>query len=732
MASSSSSFLKALVPRAYALSARAPLFRLSALTRSSHVVALPRRLFPCDMLLARNASTAAMQARIPTSLYANEETPEPPKDGQQPFSTVADKLHPDTLKAIKHTNMSVVQSRIFPLLPHLAEPHDPTAKDNSKRPRDLLVKAKTGTGKTMAFLAIDAHVARAHADSGLGEKWFASDTVGTLILSPTRELATQIAVEAANLTVHHKGFQVQVLLGGESKGRQIASWERGRKDIVVATPGRMMDLIDSVPMFSEALAHTKILVLDEADTLLDMGFKPDIEKISLSLPKSPQRQTFLFSATVSREIQGIARTLMSPSHTFVNCVSESDVATHTHIPQYTTVLPGAGAALSNPAAFPMPTRTYEMHAKRDMSQRVRISNAFRGDVALGSAAVLITSDVSARGVDYPGVTRVIQLGVPASPDMYVHRVGRTGRGGDRGGKGRGDLIVCQWEADAVRRIESAVGVKALPLETQDVERECLQLLKDGAASAIPPAPAPAPTRGGARAPRPTGPYGAANLESLPALCTSLTQRLAQPPKDYPDAPASDEFSGTFLAQLGFYIGRVASTGLRQDRISAGLQASYGGGGSRFGGSSAGGYGATSSYGGGRSTQDTFKRGDPQREGYRKREGGAFGYTPAAGRRTSPANEYTRDRDSSRGATRGRSFDRESAPHTDHSSQYTHHNVGRYPGSGSGGYARSSSSGGYARSSSSGGGYARSSSSGGALGSGSGTRTGRYSKGEDAY
>lgn len=543
-----------------------------------------------------------------------------------------------------------------------------------------------------------------------------------------------------------------------------------------------------------------------------MGFKPDIEKISSFLPSSPQRQTFLFSATVSREIQNIARTLLSPSHTFVNCVSDSDVATHTHIPQYTTVLPGAGgaealphllrllvhdqlvcaregrkskvviflsttkmtqlvasllseAATANPAAFPMRTRTYEMHAKREMTSRVRISNAFRGDVAPGSAAVLITSDVSARGVDYPGVTRVVQLGVPASPDMYVHRVGRTGRGGDRGGKGRGDLIVCQWEADAVRRIESAVGVKSLQVETREVERECLELLKDGAASAIPPASAP--TRGGgSRGPRPAEPYGAANLESLPTLCTALTTRLAQPPSAYPDAPASDDFGSTFLAQLGFYIGRAGTTGLRTDRVVTGLQAffkelgglardlrisrsvqmmldgreaqgqsrsrggsSYGGG-SRFG-SSAGGYGAAQSYSGGRGAQDAFKRGDPQREGYRKREGGAFGYTPAAaaGRRPSAwegatgrtANQYTRDRDSSRGstssrgATRDRNFNRNSTPYADRSSQYTpsYGNAeGRYPG----------------------GEYARSSSGGGARG-GSGSRapsSGRYSRGEDAY
>ncbi|KAF9484826.1 DEAD-domain-containing protein [Pholiota conissans] len=692
------------------------------------------------MLLARNASTAAARARIPATVFAGEEEETTPKsDKPHAFSTVSDKLHPHTMKAIKHTHMSIVQSRIFPLLPHLAEPHDPEAEIDASRPRDLLVKAKTGTGKTMAFLvpaiearlkAIDADVARAHIDSGLGSHWtkidaaraatnFASDTVGTLILSPTRELATQIAVEASNLTAHHKGFQVQVLLGGESKGRQIGSWERGRKDVVVATPGRLMDLLDSVPMFKEALAHTKILILDEADTLLDMGFRPDIERISSFLPSSPERQTFLFSATVSRAIQDIARTLLSPSHSFVNCVSDTDVATHTHIPQYTTILPGAGGAealphlirliahdqllcardgrkskvivflsttkmtqlfasllaeatTANPAAFPTRTRTYEMHAKREMSTRVRVSNSFRTDVAPSTASVLITSDVSARGVDYPGVTRVIQLGIPPNPDMYVHRVGRTGRGGDRGGQGRGDLVVCGFEEEGVRRIERAVGIKTTRVETTEIERECLEMLKD-----IPIAESTPASSSRLRAP---APYGPANLEIIPEFCQAITARLAEPPADYPDAPSSDEFGQTFLSQLGFYIGRGVVTGLRGDHAAAGLQAFFkelgglskdlrlsrgiqtmlGGGEnsnsnnrrrSNGGSAYAGGWDRNRSSGGGR---DGYRRGDPQREGYRQREGGSYGYTPAAGRRSSPwegatgrsSNQYTRDRNSS--------------------------------------------------------------------------------------
>lgn len=174
--------------------------------------------------------------------------------------------------------MSPVQAHIFPLLPDIALPYNPDTPRTKDKPRDLLVKAKTGTGKTMGFLvpaiearlkAIDLHVENSLKDSGItvtpqfkakAINRYATERVGTLIISPTRELATQIAVEAANLTAKHVGFQVRVLLGGESKYRQIKEWQ-GRKDIVVCTPGRILDLLESEPQFAEALKHTQLVSL---------------------------------------------------------------------------------------------------------------------------------------------------------------------------------------------------------------------------------------------------------------------------------------------------------------------------------------------------------------------------------------------------------------------------------------------------------------------------------------
>ena len=162
--------------------------------------------------------------------------------------------------------MSIVQAQIFPLLPDLVLP--------TSTQRDLLVKAKTGTGKTMAFLVpaiearvneIKSHVTQSLKDTGLdrsrrdvfnAERAYAQANIGTLVISPTRELATQIAVEASNLTSHHQGFQVQLLLGGESKHAQMRAW-RGRKDIVVATPGRLLDFIKTEPAVLEAIRSTK-------------------------------------------------------------------------------------------------------------------------------------------------------------------------------------------------------------------------------------------------------------------------------------------------------------------------------------------------------------------------------------------------------------------------------------------------------------------------------------------
>lgn len=237
-----------------------------------------------------------------------------------------------------------------------------------------------------------------------------------------------------------------------------------------------------------------------------MGFREDIEGIMKMMPPTPERQTFMFSATVSKAIQQIAREVLDQNHAFINCATE-DSPVHAHVSQYHTVLPSARDQLphilrllahdqlANPDLsktvifFPttkmtqlfhtllreaskttLPvgrnTRFYEIHSKRSQDQRTRASNAFRADTA--GASVLVTSDVSARGVDYPGVTRVIQVGIPPTADVYVHRVGRTGRAG---GEGRGDLVLLPWETGFVTWQMSGIPLKTVTADeiTSQVE-----------------------------------------------------------------------------------------------------------------------------------------------------------------------------------------------------------------------------------------------------------------------
>lgn len=173
------------------------------------------------------------------------------------------------------THMSPVQAEIFPLLPQLARPYDPNEPKGSP-PRDILVKAKTGTGKTLAFLvpAVEASLASieqhtqqalrdigAESDKTLGARTrqtFAREEVGTLIISPTRELASQITAEALRLT-KHLGFGVRLFVGGESRGRQLRDFSMGRKDIIVGTPGRLRDVLESDADIRKAFSTTRVV-----------------------------------------------------------------------------------------------------------------------------------------------------------------------------------------------------------------------------------------------------------------------------------------------------------------------------------------------------------------------------------------------------------------------------------------------------------------------------------------
>ncbi|TFY59901.1 hypothetical protein EVJ58_g5488 [Rhodofomes roseus] len=441
--------------------------------------------------IRRWAATAAAQTAPEEALSQHVEAHQAASETPE-FSTLQDVVSPNTLKAIigkpfELTRMSPVQAAVLPLLPGLAEPHAPGAE----HPRDLLVRARTGTGKTLAFLvpAIEARIramkaygeqavtdAGASADQHTQERamrHFARSTPGCLVISPTRELATQITNEALRLSSHHRGFEVRLFVGGASRRSQLHDWHNGRLDIVVATPGRIRDIMENEPDISKALKRTNMLILDEADTLLDMGFRDDLDAIVSHLPKSPSRQTFMFSATVSPPIRQIAREYLDAKHSYINCVDDAAPPTHASIPQYHTVVPSEGDFVphllrilahdqlthgikSKVLVFAPTTKmtqlfttiVYSLASTLPAASRraTRLPPRFRE--ASRNPTVLVSSDVSARGVDYPGVTRVIQLGIPITAESYIHRAGRTGRGKDTT-SGRVDLVLMPWEAGYV-------------------------------------------------------------------------------------------------------------------------------------------------------------------------------------------------------------------------------------------------------------------------------------------
>ncbi|KAK0190407.1 P-loop containing nucleoside triphosphate hydrolase protein [Armillaria mellea] len=278
--------------------------------------------------------------------------------------------------------------------------------------------------------------------------------VSILVLSPTRELAIQIAREAETLA-HPHGLKVFTVYGGN----KLAA------DILIATPGRLADHLENHG-FHWHLSDLKVYILDEVDRLLDVGFKPQLDQIQKYLPKTP-RQTLHFSATISKDVQQVAKSQLRAGFKFVNTIHEDERATHEHVEQSHIITPfshhlptllhlikedqvmhkgsskqviffptarhvdAAFHALSNIDGLPTLTL---MHSRLTQKARERSSDKFRAE----RSAILLCSDVAARGVDFPGVTAVFQVGLPVNGEQYIHRLGRTARAG---AAGRGTLIL---------------------------------------------------------------------------------------------------------------------------------------------------------------------------------------------------------------------------------------------------------------------------------------------------
>ncbi len=329
--------------------------------------------------------------------------------------------------------------------------------------RDLIGIAQTGTGKTAAFVLPMIDI--------LGEGRGRARMPRSLILEPTRELAMQVAENFEKYGKYHK-LNMALLIGGTNMSDQIKKLEKG-VDVLIATPGRLMDLFGRGKIL---LNGCGLLVIDEADRMLDMGFIPDIEEICSKLPAN--RQTLLFSATMPPVIKKLAdKFLSNPKQIEVARPAAANVLIDQRImkvagPKKRDALGGLlrGDGVATAIVFCNRKTTVRelatslkrggfkagpIHGDMEQSERIKELDRFKA----GEINILVASDVAARGLDIKGVSHVFNYDVPWQPDDYVHRIGRTGRAG---ASGTAVTLVTREDAEAIDRIEKLTGIK-IPL-----------------------------------------------------------------------------------------------------------------------------------------------------------------------------------------------------------------------------------------------------------------------------
>lgn len=352
---------------------------------------------------------------------------------------------------------------------------------------DCLAQAKTGTGKTLAFLlpAVQKMI-KSRPDPGR--------SASLLVLAPTRELATQIAKEATNLLAAMPKYQVRTAIGGTNKEKE-HDQIRSNCSILVATPGRLLDHLGTRG-FSQVFSKLDTLVLDEADRLLDMGFQPSISQIVASLPDkvSSGRQGMLFSATITPNVHKLAHLALSPGYKSISTIQEGEKAFHEEVPQELVCVPTfadtaaallgvlqreiAGSQLATfktivfvptgrmadfyagvLSSFPGLPPVSKLHSRLSQSARDRVTREFRS----ASSGIVVATDIIARGLDFPSVSNVIQAGIPSDRESYIHRLGRTARAGNTG---RGTLILAEAELSFADQVLQDIPLRRVPADLQ--------------------------------------------------------------------------------------------------------------------------------------------------------------------------------------------------------------------------------------------------------------------------
>jgi ATP-dependent RNA helicase MSS116, mitochondrial len=384
-------------------------------------------------------------------------------------------VHPTLLqtltKDMKFEYMTPVQAATLPLL---------------LSGRDVLAQAKTGTGKTVAFLLPVIQKMVHNTDR--------NRRTSLLVISPTRELALQIAEEAKELLQRFPGFRVCTAIGGTNMNTE-ASRLRAGCDILVVTPGRLQDhLTQEDGVVRGMMQSLQSLVLDECDRLLDMGFLRDLKNIiSLLADKNAtQRQGMLFSATIAPHVQKFASLVLADGYQFISTIPKGEAQTHERVPQDVTIVPefsdvAAGAigairqemARVGKANFKAivfaPTAAlvdfYDdvlgtcrdlppvctLHSRMTQNKRTRITEEYRK----ASNGILCATDVVARGIDFPAVSNVFQVGLPMDRESYIHRLGRTARAG---ADGHGTLVLASHESFFPRNVLKGLALNQKPAD----------------------------------------------------------------------------------------------------------------------------------------------------------------------------------------------------------------------------------------------------------------------------
>ena len=439
--------------------------------------------------------------------------------------------------------------------------------------KDLIGIAQTGTGKTAGFVLpmID----------GLAEGRTRARMPRSLILEPTRELAAQVAENFEKYGKNHR-LSMALLIGGVQMGDQVKALEKG-VDVLIATPGRLMDLFQRGKIM---LNDCNLLVIDEADRMLDMGFIPDIEEICSKLPKS--RQTLLFSATMPPPIKKLADKFLTDPKTvevarpatanvnidqrlvMVRADKKRDVLrTILRGPEFKNAIIFCNKKVTVRDIYTSLKRSGfavgQIQGDMDQSDRIAEFDRFKKD----EINILVASDVAARGLDVKGVSHVVNFDVPWQPDDYIHRIGRTGRAGM---KGIAITLASSTDGEAVAAIEKLTGMKLRRFDAEQVQAEGLAPNADAPAAGepAPEAEAEAParekparsrsrSRGKAKVDAPQNDIPAPRAEPEVIARTAPKPDAKRAPEPQPDAEvapklvddASEEWNGPVPGFLSF-------------------------------------------------------------------------------------------------------------------------------------------------------------------------------------